>query len=89
MNRRSFFTAALAVLGLAGLVGFLPRKAFSLDECLGRLEALKARLLKALKDFDAFTGEYGPHFAYGALTKDEYRNAHIMHIDQHLTEIHL
>lgn len=45
------------------------------------------RLIKSLLNFDVFSGELQPHFAYGELAKEEYRLAHIMHINNHLTEI--
>ena len=42
-----------------------------------------ARLVKALKDFDAHTGALQPHFAYGALDKGAYARAHLMHLADH------
>lgn len=46
-----------------------------------------ARLLTALGDFANWSGPLQPHFAYGALSKDEYTAAHVMHIRNHLQEI--
>ena len=49
-------------------------------------KAAKARLLTALTAFDASSDRLMPHFAYGALSKDEYARAHVMHINNHLEE---
>ncbi len=46
-----------------------------------------SRLIASLSNFDSFNGKLQPHFAYGKLTKEEYRLAHLMHIHNHLTEI--
>ncbi|MEE9336054.1 MAG: DUF1569 domain-containing protein [Granulosicoccaceae bacterium] len=43
-------------------------------------------LLKALESFDAHDGPLKPHFAYGALDRDQYAIAHVMHINNHLEE---
>ena len=32
-------------------------------------------------------GRLAPHFAYGELTKEQYRVAHILHVYNHLEEI--
>lgn len=53
----------------------------------GDIAQAQARLLKALADFAQWTGPLQPHFAYGALGKDEYAQAHLMHIRNHLQEI--
>lgn len=42
------------------------------------------RVAGALVTFRDFGAELKPHFAYGALTKDEYAFAHVMHINDHL-----
>jgi hypothetical protein len=47
-------------------------------------EAGLAMLVHALQDFDAFNGDLKDHFAYGALDKEQYTRAHLMHIDNHL-----
>jgi hypothetical protein len=47
------------------------------------------RLLSALNAFEGFTGELMPHFAYGKLSHAEYSLAHVMHIYNHLEEIHI
>jgi hypothetical protein len=47
-----------------------------------------ARLIKALTDFTHWTGSLQPHFAYGTLSKEEYAQAHLMHVRNHLQEIH-
>ena len=49
-------------------------------------EAL-ARLRQAFTDFEHYSGELAPHFAYGELTKAEYEQAHVMHLYNHLQEI--
>ncbi len=48
--------------------------------------ALRA-LIAALHTFDAHTGTLAPHFAFGALSKEEYAQAHVMHVYNHLEEI--
>lgn len=49
-------------------------------------EAL-ARLRQAFLGFRQFNGALAPHFAYGALGKQEYEMAHVMHFYNHLDEI--
>jgi hypothetical protein len=44
-----------------------------------------ASLRKAIDNFEKFTGTLRPHFAYGALTKAEYEQAHAMHIANHMS----
>lgn len=43
-----------------------------------------ARLLDALRAFAAHAGPLAPHFAYGALDKDDYALAHVLHVRDHL-----
>ncbi len=45
------------------------------------------RLRAALLRFDAHTGALKPHFAYGALSKSDFAQAHVMHIANHQDEI--
>jgi hypothetical protein len=45
------------------------------------------RLRQAITRFDAHAGPLQPHFAYGALGKDDYVLAHAMHIANHRDEI--
>lgn len=45
------------------------------------------RLRAALLRFDAHTGALQPHFAYGALSKADFAQAHVMHIANHQDEI--
>jgi hypothetical protein len=45
------------------------------------------RLHKAFTDFQQFQGVLAPHFAYGALSKDDYALAHVLHFSNHLEEI--
>ena len=40
---------------------------------------------KAAQDFAAHTGPLQPHFAYGALDKAQYEQAHAMHLANHLS----
>jgi hypothetical protein len=47
----------------------------------------RARLLSALKDFEAHQGALKPHFAYGNLSREQYTRAHLMHLANHWTEI--
>jgi hypothetical protein len=49
-------------------------------------EAL-ARLRQAFLNFRQFNGTLAPHFAYGALDKRQYEQAHVMHFYNHLEEI--
>jgi hypothetical protein len=44
-------------------------------------------LITALQRFSAHDGPLAPHFAYGPLTKAEYELAHVMHLNNHLSEI--
>jgi hypothetical protein len=47
------------------------------------------RLAQALMRFEATPAEhdFAPHFAYGALDKDGYRRAHLMHLAEHAREV--
>ncbi len=45
------------------------------------------RLYKAIEDFKNFSGELKMHFAYGELSKQDYDQAHAMHIANHLSFI--
>lgn len=47
--------------------------------------AAVARLRKAAQDFAAHTGPLHPHFAYGALDKAQFEQAHAMHLANHLS----
>lgn len=49
----------------------------------GDVEAALNRLLQALTIFSAYEGKLAPHFAYGALDKAEYAQAHVMHVRDH------
>lgn len=48
-------------------------------------EPALARLRKAAQDFATHTGPLLPHFAYGALIKAQYEQAHAMHLANHLS----
>ncbi|MDD0841361.1 DUF1569 domain-containing protein [Pseudomonas sp. Gutcm_11s] len=50
-------------------------------------EAALQRLQAAFERFAAHTGELQPHFAYGALDHEEYAQAHVMHLYNHLSLI--
>lgn len=45
------------------------------------------RLQRAFADFAAYRGELQPHFAYGALSHDDYAQAHVLHLYNHLSLI--
>lgn len=47
--------------------------------------AALARLRKSVQDFATHTGPLHPHFAYGALSKAQYEQAHAMHLANHLS----
>ncbi len=49
-------------------------------------QALK-RLRLSLLEFDHFKGSLAPHFAYGKLTKQQYAVAHVMHFNDHCSEV--
>lgn len=51
------------------------------------LEAAIQRLLAALQAFEAWQQPLAPHFAYGALDKNQYTRAHLMHLANHWTEV--
>ncbi len=51
------------------------------------LAEARARLVKALRDFEAFKGTLAPHFAYGALDKPAFARAHLMHLADHWSEV--
>jgi hypothetical protein len=48
-----------------------------------------AALKKAIDTFEKHAGPLHPHFAYGALSKAEYEQAHAMHIANHLSAFDL
>lgn len=39
---------------------------------------------ESLKRFEEYNGPLAPHFAYGTLSKKQFTNAHLMHLDHHL-----
>lgn len=45
-----------------------------------------AHLLQSLREFEAWSGPLQPHFAYGALNKAAYTQAHLMHLADHWQE---
>ena len=47
------------------------------------LNAAVTRVQKAVAEFRASSGELKPHFAYGALSKAQYEQAHAMHFANH------
>lgn len=51
------------------------------------LETALTRLRDAMRDFAAHRGDFKPHFAYGALRRDDYARAHLMHLANHWTEV--
>lgn len=52
----------------------------------GQTEALQ-RLQEAFARFAVHRGPLQPHFAYGELSHDEYAQAHVMHLYEHLALI--
>lgn len=50
----------------------------------GDVQAAITRLQQALTAFAAHEGALAPHFAYGALDKAAYAEAHVMHVRDHL-----
>lgn len=65
----------------------------NLSEAIPGAPALKAdglvmeamsRFRRSLNDFDKYSGQLMPHFAYGNLSKKEYTLAHIMHFNDHM-----
>jgi hypothetical protein len=47
------------------------------------LDAAVARAVAALDAFERFAGPLQPHFAYGALDKAQFAQAHVMHLADH------
>jgi hypothetical protein len=58
----------------------------ALDAQLALPTAISAAQI-ALRRFEAHAGALAPHFAYGALDKDEYTRAHLMHLANHWLEV--
>lgn len=57
----------------------------ALDASAPDASAALARLRKAVQDFAIHAGPLHPHFAYGALNKAQYEQAHAMHLANHLS----
>lgn len=55
----------------------------------GDAQAAVQRLQSALRAFKGYGADLKPHFAYGALDKDDYAIAHVLHINNHLEEFKL
>jgi hypothetical protein len=51
--------------------------------------AALARLQRAARDFAAHAGPLQPHFAYGALGRAQYEQAHAMHLANHFSAFDL
>ncbi len=51
--------------------------------------AALARLRKAVQDFATHAGPLHPHFAYGALSRAQYEQAHAMHLANHVSAFDL
>lgn len=51
------------------------------------LAAAVDRAIAALQAFEQHTGPLQPHFAYGALSRADYRRAHLMHLANHWQEV--
>ena len=54
---------------------------------MANMSAALQRFRQSLIDFKQYQGELLPHFAFGALTKQQYEQAHVMHFNNHLLEI--
>lgn len=85
--RHTAGAAAFSVFTAAGamrhpLTEAIPGATELADE--GNVDAALDRLLAALRRFAAHEGALAPHFAYGALDKAEYAQAHALHIRDHL-----
>lgn len=87
-----------ATLGSAAFALFDARGAMnhSLDEPIPGAPALDAalalpaavqRLLDAMDAFDAHSGPLRSHFAYGELTREQFRRAHLMHLANHWQQL--
>ncbi|MBS2030231.1 MAG: DUF1569 domain-containing protein [Deltaproteobacteria bacterium] len=59
-----------------------------LDREVPLAEALK-RLRASFDAFQGYRGELSPHFAYGAVSHDEYAQLHAMHVLEHLQALGL
>ena len=57
----------------------------ALDAQATDTSAAMARLRQAVQDFAIHTGALQPHFAYGALSRSQYEQAHAMHLANHLS----
>lgn len=53
----------------------------------GPVDAAIERSIVALRLFRVYPGVLQPHFAYGALSREQYLQAHIMHFRNHMSEI--
>ena len=51
------------------------------------LSDAQQRLEKSLLDFKHYQGKLAPHFAYGELSKAQYSLAHVMHFNNHWSEV--
>jgi len=58
----------------------------NMPESLTAAQALRG-LIESLERFDQHDDELQPHFAYGALSKSEYADAHAMHINNHFEQM--
>ncbi|WP_127996884.1 DUF1569 domain-containing protein [Piscinibacter defluvii] len=93
--RPAWFRASVGPLAFA-LFSARGRMSHALDEPIPGapanarglpLAAAVDRVVAALTSFEAHTGALAPHFAYGALGKDDYRRAHLMHLANHWDEL--
>ncbi|MFZ6735252.1 DUF1569 domain-containing protein [Undibacterium sp. Ji42W] len=50
----------------------------------GEVNAGIDMLIAALQKYENHAGDIKPHFAYGSLSKAEFAQAHVMHIENHL-----
>ncbi len=54
----------------------------------GALQTAVKRLLSAIEQWEK-TESFKPHFAYGELTKKQFTQAHLFHINEHFAELSL
>ncbi len=82
--------AAFAVFGLRGRMSHGLTEPIPGAPALAQLDDWKpgaARLRAAVQRFQAHTGVLQPHFAYGALDRDDFARAHTLHIANHQDDI--
>ena len=72
---------------IAGWLLVARRRAAPAISAAGPAADAIGRVISSLKAFSAYQGPLRPHFAYGDLSKEEYTDAHLLHIQNHMQEI--